>query len=154
MVERVNKLENMVALEKTLASGLSASVEKLSNVVVREILKSIAHDSQKHAGLYVAILNLTEGRNPAIIEEDYERLRTIIERHIGVEEKMIQEVKQLLDTEKDSRVKHLLLEIHQDEDRHHILMRNILKAVIKHETIFEKDVWDMLWKDAPGHGAP
>ena len=154
MVERTDKLENMVKLEKTLASSLSASVENLSNVVIREILRSIAHDSQKHAGLYSAILNLGEGGNPAVIEEDYERLRTIIERHISVEEKMVQGVKQLLDTEKDSRAKHILLEIYRDEDRHHLLMRNMLEAVIKHETIFEGDVWDMLWKDAPGHGAP
>jgi len=41
--------KKMIRLEKENASSLSASVEKLGNVVVKELLRSVAYDSQKHA---------------------------------------------------------------------------------------------------------
>jgi len=152
--EVVKKIASMVRMEETYATSLSASVEWLGNVVVREILRSIAYDSHKHAGFYTAILNLLQGGSPAIFESDYDRLEAVLKKHIEVEDKMIQDVKQLIETERDNRVRHLMTEIYQDEVRHHALMRRLLESVIKRETIFEEDVWDMLWKDVPGHGAP
>lgn len=152
--EVIRKIGGMVKMEKTYASSLSTSVEGLSNLVVKEILKSVAQDSLKHAGLYMSILSLVKNESPAIVEEDYNKLGTIIKKHIEVEKEMMMKVKELIETEYDSRVKHLLIEIHEDEVRHHALMGRLLEAVIKHETIFEKDVWEMIWKDVPGHGAP
>jgi len=67
---------------------------------------------------------------------------------------MVQEVRQLVRAEKDVRVKRLLVEIYADEARHHALMKNLLDAVIKRETLFDEDVWGMLWKELPEHGAP
>ncbi len=67
---------------------------------------------------------------------------------------MMHETKQLLDIERDSRIKHLLMEVYGDEAKHHTLMEHLLEVVIKRETIFEEDVWNMLWGDVPGHGAP
>jgi len=154
MVEIVDKMRSMVRLEEDNASSLTASVEGLKNVVVREILRGIAHDSRKHAGLYAAILSLLKDSQPAISEDEYGRLEGVLKKHVEVERQMLREVKQFLEVEKDSRVKRLLLEIYEDEGRHHALMSHLLEAVIKREAIFEKDIWDMLWMDVPGHGAP
>jgi rubrerythrin len=154
MVGQVDKIKNMVRLEENNASSLTAGVEGLKNSVVQEILRGIAYDSRKHAGLYTAIIDLLTGSQPAIGEDEYIRLEDILKKHIEVEGKMLLEVKQLLAVAEDSRIKHLLSEIHDDEEKHHALMKRLLDAVIKRETIFEKDVWDMLWMDVPGHGAP
>lgn len=150
----VKKIESMARMEEKYASSLSASVRGMRNVVVKEVLRSIAHDSRKHAGFYAAILSLLKGESPAITEEDYDRLEDVIKKHIEVESVMMQEIKQLLDIERDSRIKHLLIEVYEDEAKHHTLMERLLDAVIKRETIFEEDVWNMLWGDVPGHGAP
>jgi rubrerythrin len=152
--EVVRKIRGMIKTEEAYAISLSASVEELKNLVVKEILESVAQDSRKHAGLYRSIMSLVKAESPAIVEEDYNRLETIIKKHIEVENEMMRNAKQLLKTELDSRIRHLLLEIHEDEVRHHALMKRLLEVVIKHEVIFEKDVWDMIWKDVPGHGAP
>lgn len=154
MIEMVKKMENMVRMEEDHASNLSTSVKGLSNMVVREILRSIALDSQKHAGLYTAILSLLKGEDQALTEEEYDRLEAVMKKHIQMEERMMKEVKCLLETEGDSRIKHLLAEIYGDEAKHHALMKHLLEAVIRQETVFEEDIWDMIWKDVPGHGAP
>jgi len=48
----------------------------------------------------------------------------------------------------------LLAEIREDEVRHHALMKRLLEAVIRRETIFEEDMWNMMWRDVPGHSTP
>jgi rubrerythrin len=102
-----------------------------------------------------ALWDLTLKReSKALTEDEYETLEEVLKKHIATEAKMIQETKQLLRTEKDSRATTLLREIYADEARHHALMKNLLVAVITKETIFNEDTWGMLWKDVPTHGAP
>ena len=150
----VKKIENMIKMEENHASSLLVSVEGLKNLVVKEILKSIAYDSQKHAGLYTAILNLLKKEGKALDDQEYDRLKSVIRKHIEVENRMVQEAKKLLESEQDSRIKHLMRTIYEDEVRHHALMKSLLEAVIRKEAILEEDIWDMVWKDVPGHGAP
>lgn len=154
MSEEVEKVEDLARMEQKHASSLSESVRGLKNVVVKEVLMGIAHDSRKHEGFYSAILSLLKDVSPAIGEEDYDRLEEVIEEHVDVEERMMQEAKQLLDSLQDLRMQHLLTEIYDDEVKHHALMKRILEAVVKREAIFEEEWWDAIWKDVPGHGAP
>jgi len=154
MSEAVRKIDSMIGMEEKHALSLSTSVEGLSNVVVQEILRGIAHDSRKHAGFYTSILSLLKGESSGITERDYIRLEEVLKKHIEVENRMMDEAKRLLDSEKDSRIMHLLVEIYEDEVKHHALMKRLLNAVIRRETIFEADVWDQLWKDVKGHGSP
>ncbi|MCP8305001.1 MAG: hypothetical protein H3Z50_06010 [archaeon] len=154
MSEVVKKIESMVRMEESYASSLSSSVEGLGNVAVQEILRGIAHDSRKHAGLYTAILSLLKSESRALTDQEYDKLESVIKKHIKVESQMVQEVKKLLEGEWDSRIKHLMRDIYEDEVKHHALMKHLLEAVIRKEAILEEDVWDMLWRDVPGHGAP
>lgn len=148
------KVEDLIEMEKKHASSLSKNVKVIRNNVIKEIILGIAYDSQKHAGFYQAILNLLGEVEPAITEEDYVNLEDVIRKHIDVEKRMMEESKHLLYSIKDSRIRHLLKEIYDDENQHHTLMKRILEAVVKRETIFEADWWDFMWEGVPGHGAP
>ncbi|MCP8310416.1 MAG: hypothetical protein L6N94_02850 [Candidatus Methylarchaceae archaeon HK01M] len=154
MSEVVKKIKDMIKMEESYALSLSSSVEGLDNVAVQEILRGIAHDSRKHAGLYTAILSLLKSEGRALTDQEYQKLESVIKKHIEVESQMVEEVKKLLEGEWDSRIKHLLRDIYEDEVKHHVLMKHLLEAVIRKEAILEEDVWDMLWRDVPGHGAP
>jgi len=33
-------------------------------------------------------------------------------------------------------------------------MKRLLEAVIRREAIFEEDMWNMMWRNVPGHGIP
>jgi len=67
---------------------------------------------------------------------------------------MMGEAKALMDGEGDDRVRFLLEEIYADEVRHHRFLSNLLEAVVKRDAIFEEDVWKIIWRDVPTHGAP
>jgi rubrerythrin len=154
MSKEIKTMENMAKMEEDYSADLSASIKGVTNVVIRELLISIALDSQKHAGFYTGIANLLKGESKALTEDEYETLEEALKKHIETESKMVKEVKRLLKAEKDSRATILLKEIYADEARHHALMKNLLVAVITKETIFDEDTWEMLWKDVPTHGAP
>lgn len=152
--EIIDKVDSLVKMEEMNSLGLHEGVKELSNVAVRELLMSIAHDSMKHAGFYKAISNLLAIKGQALADDEYVKLEKLIRKHIEIEVKMMEEAKKLLDLSKDNRIKHLLNEIYQDEVRHHALMRRLLEEVVRLEAILEEDRWDMLWRDVPGHGAP
>lgn len=154
MIEGVKKLEDLTKMELKHASKLSESVKGLKNVVVKEILRGIAHDSRKHADFYTAILSIIKDESPAIGEEDYDRLEEVFKEHIDAEKLMMQEAKHLLNSLQDLRIRHLLTEIYDDEVKHHTIMKRILEEVVRREAIFEEEWWDAIWKDVPSHGAP
>ncbi len=147
MDDIIEKIESMEKIEKDQATSLSTAVEGLDNILVRGILRGIARDSEKHAVFYNIVLSLLKNEGREIAEEDYNRIERIINRHIEVEKQMMQKVKQLMQDEQDSRVKHLLAVIYEDEDRHHTLMKRLLEMVIKRESLFKEDEWDKIWKD-------
>lgn len=146
MSGEIDTVAVLIDMEKNYASSLSESVEKLRSVVVKETLKGIAHDSIKHASFFCAILNLMREEEPVLAADDYDRLEEIIEEHITVEERMVEESRQLLSSLKDLRIQFLLKDIYDDEVKHHALMKRVLEAVINREAL-EEDWWDAVWKE-------
>jgi hypothetical protein len=113
----------------------------------------VALDSRKHAGLYRAIAAILKGPL-AITDVEYDRLEASLKRHIEIEEKMLAESRELLEGEEDDRARRLLEEIYADEVRHHAFLSNLLEAVLKRDMIFDEEIWALIWRDVPTHGAP
>jgi rubrerythrin len=153
LIDRVRKMEEMAEMEEDYAVAYNKNVMGLGNVTIAELMMSVALDSRKHAGLYRAIVTILKG-SLAITDMEYEQLEESLRRHVEVEARMMEEAKALMDGEDDDRVRRLLEEIYADEVRHHRFLSNLLEAIVKRDLIFESDVWDMIWRDVPTHGAP
>jgi hypothetical protein len=153
MEGKVEKMEEMALMEEEYAVDYDEDVAGLGNVAVAGLLGSVALDSRKHAGLYRAIAAILKGPL-GITDVEYERLESSLKRHVEVEERMMAEARALLEGEEDARVKTLLSEIYADEVRHHGFLLNLLEAVLRRDLIFDEDVWAMIWRDVPTHGAP
>lgn len=153
MDDRVKKMEQMAKMEEEYALRYDDDVAGLGNVAIGGLIKGVALDSEKHAGLYRAIADILRGPL-AVTDVEYDRLGASLKRHIEVEERMMGEAKALMEGEGDDRVRFLLEEIYADEVRHHRFLSNLLEAVVKRDAIFEEDVWKMIWRDVPTHGAP
>ena len=65
-----------------------------------------------------------------------------------MEARLIKRVSEKLPAIMNKKVKILL------ERRHHQLLNEVLKILVRGETITEEDWWDILWKNVPFHGAP
>jgi rubrerythrin len=90
----------------------------------------------------------------ALTQENLDKQKDLVERHIKMEAELIEKISKILPSVEDKKVKLLLTAILADEKRHHELLKEILEILVKGETITEADWWDILWKDVPFHGSP
>jgi len=141
-------------VENKIVESLNKSLPEIGNPSVKGVLKGISLDSVKHADMYSSAVMLLTTVSKALTQENLDKQKDLVEKHIRMEAELIQKIAKTLPSVKDKKVTLLLEAILSDEKRHHELLRNVLEILVKGETITEADWWDMLWKDVPFHGAP
>ena len=104
--------------------------------------------------MYASAIKLLTEIGPALKEEHLDRQRRLVEEHIEMEARLIKRISEKLPTIENEKVRLLLEAILTDERRHHKLLNEVLKILVRGETITEADWWNLLWKNVPFHGAP
>jgi rubrerythrin len=146
--------EKQALVENEIVSSINQALVKIKNPAVKGVLKGISLDSVKHAEMYKAAIELLSSVPPALTQAEFDELLEFVKKHIAEEEKAILSMEEVMNQVKDEKVKLLLEAIFSDEQRHHELLNEIMKILVKRETITEEDWWDVLWKNVPFHGAP
>jgi hypothetical protein len=144
----------MAEIEEQYAIKLDKDFRGWGNPAVDALIEAIAYDSKKHAVLYRTAAYLVEGKNLSIIDIKFEDLEKSLRKHIETEEKMLKRVKELVNSVENEGAKRLLAEVYGDEVSHHPFMKQLLKLVLKGDTITEEDVFNMVFRDLPTGGAP
>lgn len=142
-----------IKLEEEIVKSINQALGTLTNPVVKGVLKGISLDSMKHAEIYKAAIEVASVP-PALTEEEFERLKETVKKHIEYEERTMQRLNYVVEKTRNEKVKFLLESIASDEKRHHDLLNKIMSVVVRGETITEGDWWDFLWGNVPFHGAP
>ena len=152
--ELVEFLKEQVKVENKIVDSLNKSLPEIDNPTVKGVLKGVSLDSVKHAEMYASAVRLMTTVSKAMTQENLDKQKDLVERHIQMEADLIKKISKVLPTVKDNKVKLLLSAILEDEKRHHVLLKQILEILVKGETITEADWWDIIWKDVPFHGSP
>lgn len=152
--ELIEFLKKQIEIENKIVSSLNSSLSEMRNPAVKGILKGISLDSVKHAEMYYSAVTLLTRVQPALTQEQLDKQKELVEKHIKLEAELIDKISRKLPNIKDKKVNLLLNAILTDEKRHHQLLKKILEILVKEETITEEDWWDILWKNVPFHGAP
>ena len=152
--ELVEFLKEQVKVENKIVDSLNKSLPEIDNPTVKGVLKGVSLDSVKHAEMYASAVRLMTTVSKALTQENLDKQKDLVERHIQMEADLIKKISKALPTVKDNKVKLLLSAILEDEKRHHGLLKQILEILVKGETITEADWWDIIWKDVPFHGSP
>ncbi len=142
-----------IKFEQHIVESITSSLKTVRNPVVKEVLRAIAFDSQKHAGIYKAAISIASV-TPALTDKEFRELEEITNRHIVDEEKAISALDEIMPRIEDSKIRFLLESIVADEKKHHELLSKIVELIVKKEAITEEDWWEILWKNVPFHGAP
>jgi len=152
--ELIGFLKTQIKVENEIVDSLNAGLVEIKNPPVKGVLKGISLDSVKHAEMYAAATELLTGVSQALGQEHLDKQKELVEKHIRMEAELIKKIGKVLPTIENDRVKLLLEAILEDEKRHHELLKMVLEILVRGETITEADWWDLLWKNAPFHGAP
>jgi bacterioferritin (cytochrome b1) len=143
-------LESMIDAENAIVKSVEDSLEELGNYAVEAALKGISLDSMKHAMLYgSALAILTESRT-SLDEAQLDRQRELVKRHITMEERVIARLEEMIPQVENEKVSFILEAIIADERRHHKVLLNVQKLLVRGETVNEEDWWDAVWGDVPG----
>jgi rubrerythrin len=143
-------LENQIKLENKIVKSVSDALETVENEAVSTALRGISLDSSKHAEMYRSAIALLSRSSMPLDEKQLDLQREVIERHIRLEEAVIEQLDNMIPKVENEKVKLLLKAILLDEHRHHKLLKTLLQVVISGEAITEGDWWDAIWGDVPG----
>jgi rubrerythrin len=152
--ELIEFIKRQIVIEKEIVDSLNKGIADINNPPVKGVLKGISLDSMKHAELYSAALTLLTKVSQALQQDDLDTQRALVEKHIRLEAELIKKIEDELPNVKDKKVKFLLKSILTDEKRHHAMLKLVLEIIVHGETITEVDWWQLLWENAPFHGAP
>ncbi len=147
-------IKSQIVIEKKIVESINKALVGVVNPPVKGVLRGISLDSVKHAELYEAAYTLLTQTSTALAQEDLDKQRGIVEKHIQMEADLIEKIELKLPSVENKKVKLLLSSILGDEKRHHALLKMVLDIIVHGETITEDDWWKMLWEDVPFHGAP
>lgn len=150
----MNFLKDQIKVENKIVESLNSSLDEIRNPAVKGVLKGISLDSVKHAEMYASAVGLLTRVQPALAQEQLDKQRKLVEKHIQLEAELIVKISKKLPSIEDKKVELLLNAILKDEKRHHKLLKEVLNVLVRGETITEEDWWGILWKNVPFHGAP
>jgi ribonucleotide reductase beta subunit family protein with ferritin-like domain len=151
--EMIDFYKKQIKLEHHIVESITNSLKTVRNPVVKQVLRAIAFDSQKHAGIYNAAMAITK-ITPALTDKEYREIKKITEKHIGDEEIAISTVEKIMPKIANKKIEFFLQSNLANERKHHVLLNKIIDLVVKKEAITEEDWWEILWKNVPFHGAP
>ena len=152
--EIVEFIKRQIIIEKEIVNSLKEGVIGINNPPVKGVLTGISLDSMKHAELYSAALTMLIEVSQAMTQEDLDAQRALVEKHIRLEADLIKKIAEMIPKIENNKVKFLLDSILTDEKRHHAMLKLVLEIIVQAETITEEDWWQLLWENAPFHGAP
>lgn len=152
--ELVNLFRNQIKIEKTIVDSVTEGVTEIKNPAVKGVLKGISLDSAKHAEMYCSAISLLTSVPQALTEENLDKQRDLVEKHIQLEAEIIVKLREAIPSVQNRKVRLLLEAILSDEARHHALLKKVLEIIVSGETITDAEWWDVLWENVPFHGTP
>jgi len=149
-----NVLNDMVGEEYDLSKKLRKLADQIDSNVIKSLIQVIAMDSEKHSNLYLTAIDLLDKTRKMVPESDVDKIQEEIDFHIKNEARHFDEVKKIMNSIDDPRIKMILSLILEDEGKHHRIFQELKNAIMSKEALTEDIVWDMVWKDAVFHGGP
>jgi rubrerythrin len=147
-------LEEQIKVEHEIVESLDKALTGIENPAVKGTLKGISLDSLKHAQMYASAIELLTKVPKALAEEQLNKQRSLVKKHIEIEAMLIKRIGEQLPNIRDEKVRLLLSAILEDEKRHHELLKRVLEILVRGETITDEEWFDVMWRTVPFHGAP
>ena len=128
-------IARQIAVEDKAVEIYKETLKMIDNAAVKLLFDGMAMDSGKHAKMYRTIQDVLK-KQPYSFKDFHEDRWTDklvaqreLDKHIKMEEQMIELLKQELTIVEQKTVKAILQDILQDELRHHKTLKDVISAV-------------------------
>jgi rubrerythrin len=136
----LNKIKQQKEFEEQTAKKLTSLSESAQNPLIKALLHSIVLDTTKHAEMYKMLIDLNSS---ALLGKENEGLgKEEIAAHIKEEARMLKQAIEISEEVKDKNIKQVVLNIVEDEQKHHRALQQLIGMVEK-----EAKEWDAYFYD-------
>ena len=139
-------IERQIENEKRAVALLQSSTKKTDNTVIQLMLNKLVLDSTKHGIMLRAILQLLKSPPEERFRYEGEGFRKIIEKHVEIERKMLEDFESIVDKTEDNRIRFILQDIISDEKKHHAIMKRVHELICEGEKVQDQKWWDFLFR--------
>jgi rubrerythrin len=136
-----NKIKKQKDFEDQTAKKLTPLYESAQNPVIKLFLHCIILDTMRHSDTYQMLIDLNS--TAVMGKESQEIGEKELASHISEEAKMLKQAKDISKVVKDKKVKHLILNILEDEQKHHRLLTDLLGILKKEAVEWDAYLYDL-----------
>ncbi|HMK93857.1 MAG TPA: ferritin-like domain-containing protein [Candidatus Limnocylindrales bacterium] len=138
----LNMIKQQKEFEEQTAKKLTSLSESAENPLIKALLHSIVLDTTKHAEAYKMLIDLNSS---ALVGNESEALgKEEIATHLKNEALMLKQAKEISQVIEDKNIKQVVLNILEDEQKHHRILRQILTMLEKESKEWDAYLYDLI----------
>ena len=140
--DTLSKIKKQKEFEDLTAKKLTPLYESAQNPVIKLFIHSIILDTMRHSDTYQMLIDLNSsavmGRESKDIGEKE------IKSHIAEEAIMLKQTKDISEVVKDKKIKQIILNILEDEKKHHRVLSDLLEIFKKESAEWDTYLYDLI----------
>lgn len=138
----LSKIKRQKDFEDQTAKKLTPLYESAKNPIIKLFIHSIILDTMKHSDIYQLLIDLDS--NALIGKESQEIGEKELTGHITEEARMLKQAKDISEAVVDKKIKQLVLNILEDEKKHHRVLKEVLEILNKESKEWDEYFYDLI----------
>jgi len=140
--DALSKIKKQKDFEDQTAKKLTPLYESAQNPIIKLFLHSIILDTMKHSDTYQMLIDLNS--SAVMGNESKDIGEKEIKSHIAEEAIMLKQAKDISEVVKDKKIKQLVLNILEDEKKHHRVLSDLLEILKKESSEWDAYLYDLI----------
>jgi hypothetical protein len=140
--DALNKIKKQKDFEDQTAKKLTPLYESAKNPVIKLFIHSLILDTMRHSDTYQMLLDLNSSAQMGDESKDIGQKELTI--HIKEEAQMLMQTKEISEVVKDKKIKQLILNILEDEQKHHRVLKEVLEILNKESKEWDAYLYDLI----------
>jgi rubrerythrin len=138
----LDKIKQQKEFEDQTAKKLTPLYESAQNPLIKLFLHCIILDTMKHSETYQMIVDLND---TAVMGKESKGLgKEELSSHIKEEAKMLKQAQEISEVIKDKKIKQLVLNILDDEKKHHKALKSMFELLEKESAEWDAYLYDLI----------
>jgi rubrerythrin len=138
----LSKIKQQKNFEDQTVKELTPLYESAKNPIIKLFIHSIILDTMRHSDAYQMLIDLNSSAQMG--DESKEVGQKELAVHIKEEAKMLKQAKEISEIVKDQKVKQLVLNILEDEKKHHRVLTDLLDILKKKASEWDAYLYDLI----------
>lgn len=140
--DALSKIKTQKDFEDLTAKKLTPLYESAKTPVIKLFIHSLILDTMRHSDTYQMLIDLNSSAQIGQESKDIGQKELAI--HIKEEAQMLKQTKDISEVVKGKKIKQLILNILEEEKKHHRVLKELLEILNKESTEWDAYLYDLI----------